>query len=431
MALMKQLIFIITLFSTLLLRSQIANNNCFAAGQLCPNDWVDVNNLNSTSQTCLSCQDDFDLCFTPLNTSWITFNTYESGGDMLLDIRNVQFEASVNNNNNSINLAIFKAAVPCVSQSYELIHCVLQMNNSINEIVTNLEPNAKYYIVFSGSQVGGGALEPSQASFQIRIGGDAVNRPTTNVTIGAVESQICLGAPLTLLADLTNCPEASQIDWYKNGVFWLTTPTNGITTNEVENGDQFGAQTTCYQDCPMARTSNTVTITVHDFQVDAGADLTISQGQGVMLSGSTDQSNFFWAPPTGLNNPNILNPIASPDVTTTFYLTASNGICEIVDEMTVYVISELVVPDVFTPNGDGINDTWQILGTENFQEVYVTVYDRSGQRVFEAVNYNPLKFWNGSFKGRSLPSSTYFYVIQLDRSLNTNQTLKGSVTIIR
>jgi gliding motility-associated-like protein len=428
---MKHIFTFIFFISTPLLRSQISSDDCANAGQLCPNEWTNVNNLNATVLTCMSCQDDFNFCFTPLNTAWLTFNTYDLGGDLTLSIQNIQFDAAVNNDNNSLNLAIFKAPVPCFSQSYELIHCINDFNTNINEPILALEANMTYYLVFSGTQNGPGALEPSQANFQIRVSGIAVSRPISNVSVGAVEQEICTGQPLTLIVDTTACPDASAINWYKNGVFWLTTNANIITTDEVEDGDEFRIETTCYEDCPELRVTNTITITVYDFQVNAGADLTISQGQGITLSGTTDQQEYFWSPPTGLNNPNVLNPIASPETTTTYYLTASNGICEIVDEMTITVISGLVIPDVFSPNGDGINDTWEILGTENFQEVYVVVYDRSGQKVFESVNYNPLKYWNGTFKNKALPTSTYYYVITLDRSSNNSQVLKGPVTIIR
>lgn len=428
---MIRLIPLIFLFSTSILRSQISSDDCGNAGQLCPNEWANVNNFNTTVLTCLSCQDDFNLCFTPINTAWFFFNTYDLGGDVNLNIQNIQFDPNVNNDNNSINLAVFQAQVACFSQSYQLVHCVNDFNVNLNEVLLALEPNTTYYVVFSGTQNGPGALEASEASFSVQISGIGVARDPVAISIGAVEEEICTGQPLTLFADMTTCPEYSSVDWYKNGEFWLSTTSNGITTDEVQDGDTFSAISSCYVDCPIEVNSNSLEITVYDFNVNAGADVTISQGQGVNLNGSTSETEYFWSPPTGLNNPNILNPIASPEITTTYYLTATNGICEIVDEMTVNVISELVIPNVFSPNGDGINDTWEILGTENFQEVYVIVYDRSGQKVFESVNYNPLKYWNGTFKNKALPTSTYYYVITLDRSSNNSQELKGSVTIVR
>lgn len=421
------LIFSIVLFSTA--HSQISSDNCADAGQLCPNRVEPVNNFNTTINTCLACPDDFDLCFTPLNTAWFKFTTTDNG-NAVLRIQNLTFNNAINNPNNSMNLAVFEATVPCFSQSYSLIHCATDIQANTNEQLTGLQSNTTYYVVFSGTQ-NGTANAPSEALFNVRITGAAVDRAEPEVSIGHSPAEICKGNPVTLIADITTCPENSELQWYKNGSLWLSTPNNVITTLDIENGDEFYALTTCFEMCTENIQTNNLTINIHDFVVDAGQDTTIVQGNGIELSGFTTESNYFWSPPLGLTSPTILNPIASPEYTTTYFLTASNGLCEITDELTITVISDLIVPNVFSPNGDGVNDVWEILGTENYQEVYVVIYDRSGQKVLEAVNYNPLRFWNGTNRGKDLPASTYFYVITLDRNTSSQKVIKGSVTIIR
>lgn len=409
---------------------QISSDNCADAGQLCANRWELVNNFNTTVNNCLACQDDFDTCFIALNSAWFKFKSY-FGGFLTLEIQNLSFNNLIDNDNNSMNLAIFRADIPCFSQSYELIHCVSDFSTNNTTVVAGLLPDTEYYVVFSGTQNGPGANEPSEAQFLVRILGPAVDRPAAEVSIGASPTEICKGSPVTLIADLSSCPENSEIQWFKNNQPWLTTPSNSITTENVEDGDTFYAITNCYEDCTVTIQTNNLPITVHDFFVFAGDDVTITQGQGVQLNGFTTESSFFWTPPVGLTNPNIANPIASPDITTTYFFTVSNGICEIVDEVTVNVISDLVIPNVFSPNGDGLNDFWEILGTENYQEVYVMVFDRSGQKVLEVVNYNPLRFWNGTHNGKPLPPSTYFYVVSIDRNTPSEKTVKGPITIIR
>ncbi len=428
---MQRIALIINLFFCNLLFGQMSNDNCDQAGQLCPNLWQQVDNYNTTVVTCLSCQDDFDSCFVPLNTSWFTFSTY-AGGNLVLEIQNLAFNAAINNDNNSMNLAIFQATVPCFSQSYDLVHCVNDLTTNTVELVMDLEPNTTYYVVFSGTQNGPGALQPSEMEFLVRISGMAVDRPAASVSIGAVPPEICRGEPITLIADLSNCPENTDVQWFKNNELWLTIPnSNAITTEDVENGDSFYAVTTCFDVCIETIQTNTYDVTVHDFFVYAGEDATITQGEGVELTGFTTENIFYWTPELGLTNPNITNPIASPNSTTTYNFHASNGICEIVDAVTITVISDLVIPNVFSPNGDGVNDVWEILGTENYGEVYVLVFDRSGQKVLEAVNYNPLRFWDGTRRGKPLPSSTYYYVITVDRNTSSEIILKGSVTIVR
>jgi gliding motility-associated-like protein len=427
---MLRIALILNLFFSSLIFGQLSNDNCAQGEQLCPNTWVQVDNFNSTATTCLSCEDDFDTCFVPLNSSWFTFTTY-AGGNLVFEIQNITFNPAVDNDNNSLNFAIFQADVACFAQSYNLVHCANDLVVNATELVVDLEPNTVYHVVFSGTQNGIGALEPSEATFLVRISGPAVDRPAASVSIGASPAEICRGEPVTFIADLSNCPDSTDVQWFKNDELWLTVPSNAITTEDVEDGDVFYAVTTCFDVCIETIQTNNYTLIVHDFLVYAGEDVTIIQGDGIQLTGFTTENFYYWSPELGLTNPNITNPIASPNSTTTYNFHASNGICEIVDGITITVVSDLVVPNVFSPNGDGINDVWEILGTENYEEVYVLVYDRSGQKVLESVNYNPLRFWDGSNRGKPLPVSTYYYVITVDRNSSTEKTIKGPVTIVR
>jgi gliding motility-associated-like protein len=428
---MRYLIFLCGLFFVHVAQSQLANDNCTNAGLLCPDSWENVNNFGTTAITCLSCQDDFTLCFTPINTAWFTFATYDTGGAATLTIQNVNFDTDVDNDNNSLNLAIFEAGVPCVSQSYSLVHCVNDFSGNISEALVGLAPNTLYYVVFSGTQNGIGANAPSQASFDVQISGPALQRPVPSLGLSAQPLALCKSGVVVLQADTLNCPDFNGVQWLKNGEPWLMSLGITLSTDDVADGDVITAATSCYEDCPIIVTSGNQTLTVYDFQVNAGSDVTIAAGQSVVLSGSTTEMDYFWSPPTGLTNPNILDPTAAPAQTTTYFLTASNGICEITDEVSVFVIEGLEIPNVFSPNGDGVNDFWEILGTENFTDVYVVIYDRSGQKVFESVNYNPLSFWNGTFRGKLMPTTTYFYTIELDRTSPNKQMLKGSVTLVR
>ena len=73
------------------------------------------------------------------------------------------------------------------------------------------------------------------------------------------------------------------------------------------------------------------------------------------------------------------------------------------------------VAEGISPNGDGDNDTWYIEGIENFPQARIYVYNRTGERVFQALN-GYLNDWIGDWKERGipLPSAPYFYTIDLD-----------------
>lgn len=85
------------------------------------------------------------------------------------------------------------------------------------------------------------------------------------------------------------------------------------------------------------------------------------------------------------------------------------------------------VPNAFTPNGDGVNDTWEIELIDIYPEAQIEIYNRWGDMVyFASKGYS--KPWDGTFKGRELPIDSYFYVIDLK---NGRHPVSGDITIIK
>ena len=74
----------------------------------------------------------------------------------------------------------------------------------------------------------------------------------------------------------------------------------------------------------------------------------------------------------------------------------------------------IVIPTGYTPNGDNINDYFEILGLNNYDTKILQVYNRYGNLVFKSDNYNST--WDGTLldSGESLPDATYYYLLQLD-----------------
>jgi gliding motility-associated-like protein len=94
--------------------------------------------------------------------------------------------------------------------------------------------------------------------------------------------------------------------------------------------------------------------------------------------------------------------------------------------MTVRILKPIDVPNVFSPNGDGTNDTWLIPNLADYPGAKVEVFNRWGQQVFLSYGYN--KAWDGTFLGKPLPLATYYYVITLN---NGFKPVTGSVTILK
>ena len=89
---------------------------------------------------------------------------------------------------------------------------------------------------------------------------------------------------------------------------------------------------------------------------------------------------------------------------------------------------ELNVPNVFTPNGDGINDHFQVTtdGTRVFE---FTVFTRTGTRIYHSNS--PRIFWDGTnLAGAEVPEGTYYYVIE-ETEVQDPETAAGFIHLFR
>ncbi|MEO0581414.1 MAG: gliding motility-associated C-terminal domain-containing protein [Bacteroidota bacterium] len=82
----------------------------------------------------------------------------------------------------------------------------------------------------------------------------------------------------------------------------------------------------------------------------------------------------------------------------------------------------------FSPNGDGVNEYWHVPCLDTYTQNHVKVFNRWGQEVFEATNYDQL--WDGTMNGQGLPDGTYFYVITIPIQ-DYERVLEGTVNILR
>jgi gliding motility-associated-like protein len=163
--------------------------------------------------------------------------------------------------------------------------------------------------------------------------------------------------------------------------------------------------------------------------VDAGPDRTVLEGGFITLNATATGAGlqFRWSPSTGLNNPLLLNPEASPTEDTRYQLavTTARG-CSAADDVFVKVLLKPVIPNTFTPNGDGYNDRWEIRSLDSYPGCVVEVYSTAGQLVFRSVGYN--QPWDGTMNGKPLPAGTYYYVID---AKNGRSKVAGYVTLIK
>jgi gliding motility-associated-like protein len=93
------------------------------------------------------------------------------------------------------------------------------------------------------------------------------------------------------------------------------------------------------------------------------------------------------------------------------------------------VLNKLLIPNAFSPNGDGTNDIFKIANFTNQKLVEFKVFNRWGTILF--TTEDPSSGWDGTFKGKDEPFGVYGYVIRIAYPQNIVETYKGTVTLLR
>lgn len=143
-----------------------------------------------------------------------------------------------------------------------------------------------------------------------------------------------------------------------------------------------------------------------------------------LLTGNLEGLNLsYWKDKfatVGLNNPTKI------ETSGTYFIRATDTFgCSSIKDLEVS-LTPPPPPNAFTPNNDGINDTWQIKGLGSYVHCTVDVYNRWGQHMFHSSGYK--KPWDGTRNGHVLPVDSYYYVIYLSKEVGS---IKGTVTLIR
>jgi len=92
----------------------------------------------------------------------------------------------------------------------------------------------------------------------------------------------------------------------------------------------------------------------------------------------------------------------------------------------VTVLKDIFIPTAFSPNGDGVNDTWRIPFLDSYEGATIQVFNRYGQVVYFAKGKAVL--WDGKYKGQILPTGSYAWMLNAG---NGKKIMHGMVTIVR
>ncbi len=159
--------------------------------------------------------------------------------------------------------------------------------------------------------------------------------------------------------------------------------------------------------------------------VDIGDDITICPGDIITLSPNSDFESYLWSDGS-VSKSIIISKFGTYNV-----LVTKEG-CSASDEIVIKDCeSEIWMPNVFTPNGDGINDLFYPV-YKNIDKLVIYIYSRFGNIIFEGSGINAI--WDGKYAGEVCPTGVYYYVIDYEaknETLRSNKQLHGSVTLLK
>ena len=300
----------------------------------------------------------------------------------------------------------------------------------------------KVHIVGAGTSV----ITASDGTFTATQTLTVVAALVPAITISPTAADACAGDEVIFTATPVNGGASPVYQWQVNGI---NAGTNAATfaSSTLTNGDKVTCTLTNAALCVSTATSNTVVFTLDApvatlVQITSSANGPVCAGTTITFkaTASTPDNNPHYQWQVNGVNKGIDNPVfsagnfADGDIVTC--ILSSSGKCLVNSVSTSNAITVTLsspdgclvfVPNAFTPNGDGINDSWNITDLQSFPNCSVLVYSRYGNLVFQSTRGYANK-WDGTCKGSAVPSGTYYYIIDLK---NGKKPLSGFITILK
>jgi gliding motility-associated-like protein len=283
------------------------------------------------------------------------------------------------------------------------------------------------------------AVGPYNVNLQVTSGAGCVRdttivlntihpQPIADFTVD--KSEVCIGDGF-VFTDNTNPMDGVTTNWFWNlddgntrtvNTFPYTYTTAGTYDVELYTINSHGCRST----------THTEPITVHPYPVvDAGPDRFVLEGGQVTLEPvvTGNDLTYLWTPNNSyiLGSNTVKNLVVKgvDDIRYLLTVTARGG-CSDTSSVFIKVLRSPSIPNIFSPNGDGVHDKWVIGYLETYPGCTVDIYNRYGQLVFHSEGYQTP--WDGKVNGRDVPIGTYYYIVN---PKNGRSIMSGYVDVIR
>ncbi|MEJ6637272.1 MAG: gliding motility-associated C-terminal domain-containing protein [Crocinitomicaceae bacterium] len=259
--------------------------------------------------------------------------------------------------------------------------------------------------------------------------GNACGVVTDSVFANVIEIEITAGN------DTIICPREEAYLWADGAVFYQWLPANTVT-NQFENlATVIPLGTTDYTvigiDINECRDTAYVHVELFPYpSFETSNDVLAFYGDEIQLEAYADQEgSYLWSPAEYLTCIHCQYPTATPNQEITYKVTFTdlNG-CESDEFINIYYDAVIYVPNTFTPDNDGLNDTFQISGG-NIVQMKCVVFNRWGEIVYTMTE--PYQAWDGTYMGEKCQDGTYIWKLTYTDFLRKQYQLSGHVNLLR
>lgn len=282
------------------------------------------------------------------------------------------------------------------------------------------------------------AVGPYNVNLQVTSGAGCVH--DTTIVLNTIHPEptgafnvnkldICVGQSFTF-TDNSDPADGSTVSWTWNMDDGNTMNGSNFTYTYATAGTyNVSMFITNSHGCRSSTATRAVTVNPYPI-VDAGPDLYILQDGSDTLEPIVTAINptFLWTPNMYFISSNTIeNPVVKgvEDITYTVTVTG-RGDCPSSDQVFVKVLKGPEIPNIFSPNGDGVHDRWEIKYLDTYPGGTVEIFNRYGQMIFRSTGY--AYPWDGTVNGKPVPVGTYYYIVN---PKNGRSIMSGYVDVIR
>jgi gliding motility-associated-like protein len=277
------------------------------------------------------------------------------------------------------------------------------LSSQVNQTSVTISESGNYAVAITAGQANTDGTICKQISAVQTI---IFNPPPTASIEKIIRTSMCDGQTVDLKVNYStgavkwsNGETSGQITVSNSGNYQVTLTTNAGCTTEASINVQFFPN-------PVLNIFN--------------AGVCAESHKAVTLTAPAGMASYLWN-----GQPGSETYTTDHQQTVTLIITDANG-CQASQQIQVSdECPDIKIPNAFTPNGDGINDTWGITGLEYDQTALVLVFTRYGQQVYQSKGYGTA--WDGEFQGKRLQAGAYYYIIS---AKNGSLTYSGEVTIL-